>query len=133
MPKIYKQTFLKSLPCAILTFSRIWSKVLGNVAYVSEHFPTCFLLFTLPTSDRRLMHGPKRTRPKGLVRLSNQWGFGYMNQRLQSPSTGRRPFSLQTSVSVIQKYHYHVESIEEGATRLAVWVNKSADRIWIYF
>ena len=56
-----------------------------------------------------------------------------MEQRLQSTPTGSRPFRLQTSVSVIHKLHYHGESIEERATRLVAGVNKSADRIWIYF
>ena len=71
--------------------------------------------------------------PKGLFRLTDHWWYGYMNQRLQSPSTGRRPFRLQKSVTVIHKLHYHGESIEDRATRLVAWVNKSADRIWIYF
>ena len=49
-----------------------------------------------------------------------------MEQWLQSPPTGRRPFRLQTSLSVIHKLHYHGESIEERATMLVAGVKKSA-------
>ena len=55
-----------------------------------------------------------------------------MDQRLQSPPTGSRPFRMQTSASVTHKLHYRGESTEEHAS-LVAGVNKLADRIWIYF